>query len=372
METLDHLHQSKVQAAAPPPAKCASAKTKKRRSNPTWLKRKHELQALREQVTAMETHVLFLQMKICSSNGATMNESLARTGALVEKKRRRDAQEENERLRTNLKTYARQAKTLLAAAEERQEVQLIRGTVPATTTLHVEVGMGQRLRLSYPDVLDLLRTRVDARFREVEESFALMKQPMASTDTNVVETVQAGAVDFARIQLLPFRNDEMSSALWSIVEVGDFPDGKDSIVTRLSRDAYAVSSHVTVHLECGGTISVNSARLLKRFDTPNGVVILAESNSDWTADHPGTGSWRHTTYEGGCFSIRDYPVEYGASAGICQTRSMLRLTPVDFTGQSASCAAPQTVNEVVIPSFRELVNSRHQFVENALFDMIRS
>ncbi|KAE9057925.1 hypothetical protein PF005_g24099 [Phytophthora fragariae] len=276
-----------------------------------------------------------------------MDESFARTGALVEKKRRRDAQEENERLRTNLKTYARQAKTLLAAAEERQEVQLIRGTVQATTTLHVEVGMGQRLRLSYPDVLDLLRTRVDARFREVEVSFALMKQPMASTDTNVVETVQAVAVDFARIQLLPFRSDEMSSALWSIVEVGDFPDGKDSIVTRLSRDAYAVRSHVTVHLECGGTISVNSARLLKRFDTPNGVVILAESNSDWTADHPGT-------------------------AGICQTRSMLRLTPVDFTGQSASCAAPQTVNEVVIPSFRELVNSRHQFVENALFDMIRS
>ncbi|KAE8892883.1 hypothetical protein PF003_g22901 [Phytophthora fragariae] len=177
-----------------------------------------------------------------------------------------------------------------------------------------------------------------------------MKLSMTSGDTNVIETVQAVAVDFARIQLLPFRSDEMSSALWSIVEAGDFPDGKDSIVTRLSRDAYAVSSHVTVRLECGGVLSINSEcphtrdapsrggsqrknGLTTPFGVPNRLSILAESNSDWTADHPGTGSWRHTTHEGGCFSIRDYPVEHGASADICQTRSMLRLRPVDFTGQ---------------------------------------
>ncbi|EGZ08939.1 hypothetical protein PHYSODRAFT_339346 [Phytophthora sojae] len=363
MEALDHLQQMPDQRRAPEPAskpaKRAAAGSKKRRTNPTWLKRKHELQALQEHAAAMETRVLYLQMKRASS----MDESAARTGALVEKKRRQDVQQENERLREHLKVSVAQAKALLAATEDSRQRQLVYPSVSATQE--------HRLQLtSDSDVFQLLQTRVDARFYELEESFARMEQPMTSIDTDVVETSVLGSVELARLQLLPFPNADMFSAFWTIIERGSFPDGEDSVLTRLSNDVYGVKSRVTVQLASGGTIDLCSSSVLKRFATSKGVVVMTESNSNWTADHPNTGKWSHSTHEGGCFAMRDYPVECGASSGICQARSVLRLRPV--LPDCDPLEAPQRVNEVVIPSFRELVNSRHQFVENALFDIIRS
>ncbi|KAG6618689.1 uncharacterized protein IUM83_01303 [Phytophthora cinnamomi] len=366
METLDHVQEVTVHVASPKLEKQIPKEPKV----PTWLRRKHELQSLRQQAAAMETRVMKLQNKR-SAAGATMDGSLARTDALVERKRRKDVQDENERLRKNLEAYARQANALqsFSDGEGSHQDPLMHRSVPVTTALRVEVGVGQRLRFSGHNVFGLLQARMDARLRELEEAFTLMKLPMGSTDSNLVETTLVGAVEFARIQLLPFRNTDISSALWSVVEIGGFPDGEDSVVTRLSRDTYAVNSHVRVHLESGGTIDINSSSLLKRFDAPSGVVVLVESNSAWTADHPVTGTWCHRTREGGCISMCDH-----TSPGISQTRSMLRLTPVAFTGQDLDCplAASQMIKEVVIPSFRELVISRHQFVENALFDIIRS
>ncbi|EGZ08949.1 hypothetical protein PHYSODRAFT_424820, partial [Phytophthora sojae] len=162
------------------------------------------------------------------------------------------------------------------------------------------------------------------------------------------------SVEFELIQLMPFPIADIFSAFWSIAEMEGSPDGENAVAMQLSRDVYAVNAHMRVSLESGNVIDIHSSSVLKRFVTSDGVVILKDSN--WKADHPDTSAWCLTTQEGGSFGMRDY----GDSSGVCQLRSVLRLQPVAFRAQA--------VNEVVIPSFRELAISRDQFVENALFD----
>lgn len=134
-----------------------------------------------------------------------------------------------------------------------------------------------------------------------------------------------------------------------------------------------MDSRLTVCLDDGGTLNLNTHSVMKRFLTPTGIVMLLESISDWTADLQNSGcSWTHTTDEGGCFVISNYDVGR-VSPGVSQLRSEMTLKPGDSTKISRQypLAEARTINSVVIPSFRDIIQSRHQFVENALFDCIR-
>ncbi|EGZ08935.1 hypothetical protein PHYSODRAFT_524951 [Phytophthora sojae] len=206
--------------------------------------------------------------------------------------------------------------------------------------LRTETGSGYTLRLANPRVFDMLEDRVNSRFRELGASLATDQQRLTAAASELVQVYYTngdrrfGTVEFKRAQLLPFEETAISATIFSIVEVGGFPDGQDSRVIRRSEDAFAMDSRLTVCLDDGGTLNLNTHSVMKRFLTPTGIVMLLESISDWTADLQNSGcSWTHTTDEGGCFA--------------------------------------RTINSVVIPSFRDIIQSRHQFVENALFDCIR-
>ncbi|KAG3095991.1 hypothetical protein PC129_g7028 [Phytophthora cactorum] len=381
MDALDH-HLSKPAASGPsgPPMKrkldvstahpnqnCTEPKKKKQ---PSWLKRKQELEALRQQTQAMETRVIYLEMKKSSPDVGLNAVCLqkVKTSALVEKQRRVAAQSENARLRAKLQFYTRQCDAfhMAMAAGGYQQKELLR---VLSGTLRFEMGAGRQLRFCSVQVYDVMERRLDARFHELEYAYRVMQQPMTSTDTETIND-ERGAVEFTRLELLPFEEKAISTTMWSFIEEGRFPDGEHSIVSRRSVDSLAVNTRVAVQIDCGSVVTIDTHGVIKRFVTRQGYAVMMEGYSEWTVDSPASGMWHHTTREGGCFVMREYSV----APGISQARSLLCLYPGENT-ETAQCFSPSisnSIREVVIPSYRQLLKSRHQFLQNALFDTIRS
>jgi hypothetical protein len=355
-----------------------STSNKKRRT-PSWLKRKRELQALREQSEALETRVEFLRREREGAKETCAKETLEqvkwqKAACDVEKQRCQDAQEENLSLKEQLQAYASLSGGVQAA------LATICRRVAAARTLRVEIGAGKNLRLASPGVFDMLERRLDAQFRALEAvgRFDELRPRMPSIDTDGYYKSgdrSKGTVELKRVQLLPFEQNAISSTILSIVELGRFPGDQVSRVLKRSNDSYAMDSSLTVRLEDGeGSLTLDMHCVMKRFVTPNGSVLLMEARSDWTADVEPSRAWCHTTEEAGCFSVSKYAVEGShETSAMSQIQSTMTLRPREPSTVATRypLAGARTIIDVVIPSFREIVKSRHQCVENTLFDCLR-
>ncbi|POM62794.1 hypothetical protein PHPALM_27999 [Phytophthora palmivora] len=250
----------------------------------------------------METRVVFLKMKkSLSTSGFEVEKKVA----LREKKKCLDAQEENKQLKTKLKFYSRQYETFQKTLAEFQQKELER---VISGDLRVEIATGKQVQMFGCHLFDTMEGRLDARFHELEHAFQVMQQPMTSTDTDIIQTKneKRGAVEFTRLELLPFENSAISATMWSAIEAGKFPDGEHSIVRRRSGDSVAVSTRVTVQASCGEVVIIDTHSVMKRFVTPQGNAFITEACSDWNVNSPALGAWRHSTREEGCFVVRSY------------------------------------------------------------------
>ncbi|KAF4035711.1 hypothetical protein GN244_ATG12199 [Phytophthora infestans] len=154
----------------------------KKKKQPSWLKRKQELELLRQQTQAMETRVVYLQMKKTSpsDNSHFFNLQKEKTSALVEKQRCILAQNENMQLRSKLQYYMRQYEALqLAMATGEYQLKELQRVLSGT--LRVELGT---LRACRTHVFDMMERRLDARFHKLEYAYRAMYQPMTSIDTD--------------------------------------------------------------------------------------------------------------------------------------------------------------------------------------------
>jgi len=343
----------------------------KKQRTPTWLRRKAELLTLRQETEALETRVVYLERKKAASKGGLEAEK-------VKKQRLQAAQSENDRLKTRLQLYSKQAEALQAVLTlaDSQRIETLQTTWAFMRGIPIEMGAGRQLRGGSAGLFDMLEQRVDGRFCELQDALRVMQQPMLTTDTNLVEThCNNGerAVEFTRLELMPFEEQAISSTLWSFVEAGRFPDGEDTTVIRRSSDVLTMSSRVAVQMNRGQTITIDTHCVMKRLVVPRGVAFMTEACSSWTATQSAGSTWSHTTRERGCFVMRSYALGDGVSPDICQARFEVCLNPGEVAEEARSdpVAKACTINEVVIPSFRQLVNARHQFMQNALFDAIR-
>ncbi|KAF1787184.1 hypothetical protein GQ600_20771 [Phytophthora cactorum] len=242
----------------------------------SWLKRKRELEALREETEALEAHVEFLRIKRVPAEASSVNtfETLEQKAALDrERQICQAALDENRFLKSRLQVYVNlsgQLQTVLTAAEQ-QKTQLMIMSITAARTLRIESGAGYQLRLASPRVFDMLEERVNARFRELEASFSDIQQRVPSADTELIQIYSKnGDRDTGIVE----SSTAISAIVWSIVELGGFPDSQDSRVIRRSEDVYAVDSRLTVCLGNGDFV-------MKRFVVSTGTVLLLESNSNW-------------------------------------------------------------------------------------------
>eukprot|EP00644_Phytophthora_capsici_P016942 jgi/Phyca11/574118/estExt2_Genewise1.C_PHYCAscaffold_590181 len=234
-----HVAKKRKIDVVPPP----SAKKKL----PSWLKRKQELESLRQQTQAMETRVLYLEMKNSSTVGGlnAFERFKLESFAKEEKQKCITAQNENKRLKATLLLYVKRYEAWQEMARRQEELLKI-----LSGALRVETGAARQLQICGAHVFDMMEGKLDAS--------------------------------------------------------------------------------------------------------------------------PVSGKWTHKTREGGCFAMRDYAAN--VTPGICQARSFICLYPGENEekAQNDSRAASNSIRQVVVPSFRQLTLSRHQFMENALFDNIRS
>lgn len=180
------------------------------------------------------------------------HQTRAKADALVSKRRREAAEDENKRLKKQVQGCLKQCeafRTTLSSADI-QTSTLVHSAMAPSTALRVELVAGRSLRFGDSSVLDMHERRLDARAFELSDAFNKMTLENSTDgqfDTQFLND-QIGAIQLSRVELVPFERQVRSSAMWAIVGAGEFPKGEHSRAARRSKNAFAVHSVVTLHL----------------------------------------------------------------------------------------------------------------------------
>ncbi|KAL4116689.1 hypothetical protein PRIC2_012141 [Phytophthora ramorum] len=357
---------------------------RKRRST-SWLRRKQELHALRSESKALETQMVSLQMQRAhyavqppKSDTLTEAQEMWRSVAAIALQECQTAQAENMRLKSELQTYCLATETLqaqLSHANARQQTLIDCKVCFADA---VRVGIIMSRRLNFDDntaIFDILESKVGARCAELNKIAREAHLPVQGGATERVtvcrEDGKDAAVEFHHVRLLPFGEDTTAKTLWEIVELGGLVTDRHFRVARRSGDMVAMASRFTVPSDSSSTVSVDVRAVAKRFATPMGMVILVESLSEWSVEHATAGDWKQSTEETGWVVVHEVSRRRDATPPACQLRTTMKLRPnAPSVGNCRSARSSFTggVGDVVIPSFRDTMNSHHQSVENFLMD----
>ncbi|EGZ08923.1 hypothetical protein PHYSODRAFT_525397 [Phytophthora sojae] len=204
--------------------------------------------------------------------------------------------------------------------------------------------MTRHLSFENAEIFNMLEGKMGARLHQLDTIIRDALQPIKEGEQIQICREEgkeaAAAVEFKHARLLPFGQDTTASTIWEIIELGGLVTNQHFQVTKQSPDVVGMASRFTVPLDraSSSTVSVDVHAVAKRFRAPSGMVVLVESHSEWSMNHPTAPTWKQTTEEAG-------------------------YAPTTFTG---------CVGDIVIPSFREILSSHHQSVENFLLDSSRS
>ncbi|RLN96795.1 hypothetical protein BBJ28_00022992, partial [Nothophytophthora sp. Chile5] len=292
-------------------------------------------------------------------------------------------EDENERLKERLKLLVQTSGALQTALTVANAHRChFTDTTTTARALHLQLGTGQWLGCA--DVFDVLEYRVNARSHELETIFRESHRPLTGADTNDVhirhdaeELSAAAAVEFKLARLLPFHETTASDVMWEMIELGAAQDEFVSCSTKRSEDVIANVDRFRIPMEGGKTVTLDIHGVTKRFEVPGGLIILLESAVEWST---ASSSWGHSTRASGWVIVRRYPTGGGVIAEdmtpcACQLRSIIRLKPrkIEEDGAKATeSLLSRTVSDVVIPSFRKMLGSRLQCMENMLLDSIKT
>ncbi|POM71622.1 Hypothetical protein PHPALM_11783 [Phytophthora palmivora] len=361
---------------------------KAKRRSTSWLRRKQELQALRCESDALETQVTFLQLqrdhynRQRASAKLTEGQLMWKSVAEIAKRECQSAQDENMRLKHELQAHARASEMLQAqlTTANSQQPGLFDSKSAFANAVRVGIIMTRRLINNDGGFFDLLERKVEDRVFELDSIVSEACLPVLEGATEHIQVCRednkeaAATVEFKHSRLLPFGEDTTAKTIWEIIELGGLITDKSIRVTRRDVNVVGMASRFTVPLDrCNDhTVSVDVHAVAKRFSASVGLVVLVESRSEWSINHPTLGTWRQTTEEGGWVVVNQLARENGAAQRACQLRSAMKLRPDVPTCGSTQSTFTGNIGDIVIPSFREILSSHHQSVENFLLDSSRT
>ncbi|KAG6956085.1 hypothetical protein JG688_00011587 [Phytophthora aleatoria] len=338
---------------------------RKRRSS-SWLRRKQELLALRNESEKLGTKLALLEAQQAHSVLAPRPESLTegqelwKSVASIARQGCQGSQEENIRLKNELQMYARASEMLqtqLIQVNSQQQEQHYSKTA-FENAVRVGIIMSRRLYSYDSGIFDMLESKVGARFFELDVIVNAAHQPVLEGAYEHVQVCRedgrdaAATVEFKHARLLPFGHDTTAKTIWEIIELGGLITDRHFRVVKRSNDV--------------------------RFTGPVGMVVLVESRSEWSIDHPTASGWKQITEEAGWVAVNEHPQQSeGAKHHACQLQTTMKLRPnasvVDGCGTTSTRQTfTGNIGDVVIPSFREIMSSHHQSVENFLLDSSRA
>ncbi|KAG1712610.1 hypothetical protein DVH05_000352 [Phytophthora capsici] len=355
--------------------------TPKKRRSTSWLRRKEELTSLRSESEALETHLAILKMEIDrrasfqqSAPTASEASGMWQSVALIARQECETSQNENEKLKHKVQMYAHAAEMLqrqLADAEARRQ-QLLSNQLVIEGRLGVLLPTTCALDFTNEEILGMLEQRIDARFHELAWIMNEAHRPAqggVSVQICREENHSAAAVEFQHVRLLPFGEDTMATSIWEIIGLGGVVTKTNSRVVRITSDTAATVSRNSVPFGCNGSVNVDVHTVIKRFAVSTGMVALIESHSEWFIKYPSSEVLRSTTEEGGWVVVHEYPLKSSSDANqrASQLRTSVKLRPKEPQGGNSS-SLTSTIVDVVVPSFRDILSSHHQLVENFLLD----
>lgn len=362
---------------------------RKRRST-SWLRRKQELTALRSESEALETQVTFLQLqqtaKMCQQLQPavlTEDQEMWKSVAAIAKQECQAAKDENARLKNELEMYTRTSEMLQSqvAQANYQQQELLDSKSGFVNAIRVGIVMTRHLSFENAEIFNMLEGKMGARLHQLDTIIRDALQPIKEGEQIQICREEgkeaAAAVEFKHARLLPFGQDTTASTIWEIIELGGLVTNQHFQVTKQSPDVVGMASRFTVPLDraSSSTVSVDVHAVAKRFRAPSGMVVLVESHSEWSMNHPTAPTWKQTTEEAGYVVVNEHPLQADGSQRACQLRTAMKLKP-DAPDSNSCAKAPTTftgcVGDIVIPSFREILSSHHQSVENFLLDSSRS
>ncbi|GMF27180.1 unnamed protein product [Phytophthora lilii] len=301
--------------------------------------------------------------------------------AAIARRECKAAQAENGRLKNELHMYAQASEKLQAQlihANARQQ-HWMDGTFAFVNAIRVGMIMSRHLQLENTRIFDSLESKVNERFHEVDTIVREAVRPLQQGATEHVQICRghdldaAAAVEFKHARLLPFERDSTASTLWEIIALGGLLTDHEVHVASRSSDTVRMASRFTVPLDRAHSslVSVDVHAVAKRFPSAIGMVVMMESRSEWSIHYSSAPTWKQTTEETGWVVVNEYPLQvYGDSQRACQLRTAMKLRPNTSDGDGSNTCSGITgcVGDIVIPSFREILSSHHQSVENFLLN----
>ncbi|KAE8993786.1 hypothetical protein PR001_g20579 [Phytophthora rubi] len=360
---------------------------RKRRST-SWLRRKQELTALRSESEALETHVTFLKIqqtaKLCQPQPAvlTADQEMWKSVAAIARQECQVAQNENARLKNELEMYTRASNTLQLQTVQAnlQQQELLDSKSGFVNAVRVGIVMSRHLNIENSDIFNRLESRMGARLHELDTVIREALQPIKGGISEQIQICRengmeaTAAVEYKHARLLPFGQNVTANTIWEIIELGGLTTSQHFHVTKQSQDVVGMASRFTIPLDraSSSTVSVDVHAVVKRFLAPAGMVVLVESHSEWSMNHPTAPAWKQTTEEAGWVVVNGHPLQADGIQRACQLRTTMKLVPETSSSSKAPTTFTGCVGDVVIPSFREIMSSHHQSIENFLLDSSRS
>ncbi|KAG7393810.1 hypothetical protein PHYBOEH_005993 [Phytophthora boehmeriae] len=358
----------------------------KKKTIASWKRRKDELQRLRLEAQAMQTHVTFLTLKrtyeqVLDSNNKSEDLERLKNTAKSERKQCEKAKADNQQLKEKLRNCV-QTRNLLQtalAAAEAQRKELLASNAATTRSLQDEMRMNYKLDLEKSFVFNMLEQSADARLNELGGFLYESYTSTADPDTDLVQVHRVGdedvdaMVEFKRSRLVPFSVDKTSTAAWDLKQLGVVGNDRFGRVVRRSNDLVASEGQFTYMLNGGGNVEIRAHCLMKRVHVPSGVAVLVESTSEWLAHLSSSSSWRHVTRDSGWTLVSPFDPS-NASLELCRVQTAIRLRTSDCMETAtprypiARSLLSRSVSDVVISSFRQVMSSRHQLLDNLLLD----
>lgn len=357
----------------------------KRRST-SWLRRKQELHALRHESEALEARLASLRLRCSHQSPPTLTEAQEtwKSVASIARQEYQTSLDENARLKHELQMYAGAFEMLqaqLVVAESRKQ-QLVDSSVVFSNILRAGMIRSRRLSCDSGDVFGVLERKINSRLHELDFIIHETRRSMQRGTTEQVQVCRgdaaAAAVEFKHVRLLPFGVDTTARNVWQYIEVGGSADKTDTRVARSSPDMVGLVSHHRLPLGDMASVSADVHTVIKRFAVPTGMVALVESRSEWSIQHPTSVVSRSTTEERGWFVIHEYPFPNcgDVTQRASQLKTLVKLRPTEYQqvdGRANSTSSlPSTIVDVVVPSFRDMLTSQLQSVENCLLDLERA
>ncbi|KAK1935573.1 hypothetical protein P3T76_010268 [Phytophthora citrophthora] len=247
---------------------------KRKRKNPSWLKRKQELYTLRQQTEELGTHVAYLQHQH-ESRRHQLDISAERFAELskyefIEKKRQQAALTENAALKAQVRKFSHvlvKLRTDVATASERSQFPEL--AVSSS-------DMTKELQNNKSRLFTTLQARLDKRTNDVHILLREIRESLTCQDSYSVQ-MHDGWVEYSWSQVLPFHVLATFNAAWGIVETGG---SRQNLVSRdfgRSQDVYTITSR---HALASAAATVDSHSVIKRYIAPGKFIIIAESKSE--------------------------------------------------------------------------------------------